>query len=249
MIPARDAITDSPPSKPLLPDSYLLNAYNLSSTPTTKTLHPLIEDESPTSPLKGTKVSKALFEEIPVVEQLPDTIKEASKDLAISFQSGGSGKEKASPNSAVKNQSQQKENTGAEKMIQNENMNLQSPSELGTMKNVESVEQPPIVDQTHPEAFAGLKIGDTIELGGGLSGNVRFLGVTQFSDGVWAGLALTTPNGIVYFSILTVEILAVITVNGIESTGQNERVDLEAKFLVIFRRSYPFYPFIYEVRN
>ena len=199
MIPARDAITDSPPSKPLLPDSYLLNAYNLSSTPTTKTLHPLIEDESPTSPLKGTKVSKALFEQIPVVEQLGDTNKEASKDVEISFQSSGSRKENALPSSTVKNQSQQKENTGAEKIIQNEKMDLQSPSEMGTIKNMESVEQLSVGDQTCAEAFTGLKIGDTIELGGGLSGNVRFLGVTQFSDGVWAGLALTTPNGIVYF--------------------------------------------------
>lgn len=198
MLQARDAITDSPPSKPLLPDSYLLNAYNLSSTPTTKTLHPLIEDESPTSPLKGTKVSKALFEQTPVVELLTDRKKEASQDVSVSFQSNDSRKDKILPNSTAKNQSLQNDDRVAEKMIQNDSMNLQSPSEMETLKKVESVEQPSAVNQANAEVFAGLKIGDTIELGGDLSGHVRFLGVTQFSDGVWAGLALTTPNGMVY---------------------------------------------------
>ena len=150
MIQARDAITDSPPSKPLLPDSYLLNAYNLSSTPTTTTLHPLIEDESPTSPLKGTKVSKALFEQTPGVEQLPDTNKEAIQDVAISSQSSGSRKENPLPNPTVKNQSQQNENIGAEKIIQREKMKLQSQFDLGNIQKVESVEQPSVVAETHP---------------------------------------------------------------------------------------------------
>ena len=40
-----------------------------------------------------------------------------------------------------------------------------------------------------------MKIGDKIELGGGNSGHVRFVGHTKFADGLWVGLELKNPKG------------------------------------------------------
>ena len=48
---------------------------------------------------------------------------------------------------------------------------------------------------TEKQTKSSLKVGDVVKVSENLEGQVRFYGRTQFSDGIWVGLALTVPSG------------------------------------------------------
>ena len=48
---------------------------------------------------------------------------------------------------------------------------------------------------TEKQTKPSLKVGDVVKVSENLEGQVRFYGRTQFSDGIWVGLALTVPSG------------------------------------------------------
>lgn len=48
---------------------------------------------------------------------------------------------------------------------------------------------------TEKQTKSSLKVGDVVKVSETLEGQVRFYGRTQFSDGIWVGLALTVPSG------------------------------------------------------
>lgn len=150
--------TESPPTKCIVPDSQAFVGSNLTSTPTSKVLHPLIEDESPSSPYK---VSRTLFNEISGEEPRLDPT-ENSTGLIVTD------------------------------VVEIEEDKNSSNHRKNSLENAESVKESyEIREHSFP-----LKIGDTIKLGGGDSGRVRFIGKTEFADGIWAGLELTNPKGI-----------------------------------------------------
>lgn len=162
---------DSPPAKYALPDSNLLNANNLASTPASKALHPLIEDESQISPHKA---SKSLFQDSIVrteqwdaTETLTDVSSEEHERMTLK---GEDETEKESKETEINN------------------------DEYGETLQPDDVEKKENSGMSEEGEFP-LKIGDTIELGGGDTGRVRFLGETCFASGVWAGLELTNPRG------------------------------------------------------
>ena len=160
IVAGHDLIQDSPPTKYNLPDSVLLNANNLASTPASKVLHPLLEDESPISP---SKVSKSLFLDTGADEEQNDLINNDTDDTVVV--------EKADDN---------------------------DQDQLTVNGKHDKSEMDPTVNDSGenlPESSFPIKIGDKIELGGGESGQVQYVGETKFADGVWVGLELKNPKG------------------------------------------------------
>jgi len=80
--------------------------------------------------------------------------------------------------------------------------------DFGANGDAEKLENEKIDTEAKASGSFPVKIGDTIELSKGNSGQVRFVGQTMFADGVWVGLELATPkgkndgsvNGISYFT-------------------------------------------------
>eukprot|EP00794_Sanderia_malayensis_P012185 gene12185-13443_t len=169
-----------------LPDSSLLNAVNLSSTPRPKLLHPLIEVDTctsyPASPAHKIVKKLDLTDEIESSksEDGPLLIDDDNRKNDIDQVFGNNNIQNSVVNSS--------DDTVALAMSKDETNSF----DLGAATGIE---------------VEGLKIGDTVQLGTGKAAKVRFLGETKFADGLWAGLELNiaegknngSVNGISYF--------------------------------------------------
>ena len=185
MATAFEVNSNSPPAKYTLPDSHLLNANNLSSTPAPKVLHPLIEDESPISP---SKVSKSLFQGTDVCEKQSDIVDirivDVNKSEAVDelLNVSKSFETEKNANSDFANNPPEADKC----IIESESNKNEIESESENTENRKD---------SLSETLFPMKIGDTIQLGDGVSGQVRFIGNTQFANGVWVGIELKNPKG------------------------------------------------------
>ena len=199
LIQSREIAAESPPAKLRLPDTHFLNTNNLSSTPVSKVLHPLIEDDSPTSPFKS---QKALFDKDLGKDEAGE-ISQNSVDLS-SIIIEGSNDDFAEniindQDSNEQESLQSSENTQQDVIDKDKNRNS---IEISSNKNervvAETAEEVQLSSHEEEENLVKdetIKIGDKINLGGDNTGQVRFVGKTEFADGMWAGVELTSPNG------------------------------------------------------
>ncbi|XP_065063038.1 kinesin-like protein KIF13B isoform X4 [Rhopilema esculentum] len=202
LIQSREIVAESPPAKLRLPDTQFLNTNNLSSTPVSKVLHPLIEDDSPTSPFKS---QKALFDKDLGKDEAVE-ISQNSVDLSSIIIEGPDDdfaeNDINEQNSNERESVQLSENTEQDV---NDKDKSRNSIEINSNKNervvAEIAEEGQLLSREEEESLVedemtqGLKIGDKINLGGDNTGQVRFVGKTEFADGMWAGVELTSPNG------------------------------------------------------
>jgi len=189
---AYESIADSSPAKCSLPDSYILNANNLSSTPTSKVLLPLIEDEFPVSSSSNSDAIVHDSENSKKRVLLLDSPRNVEKDKE-SYLFKIDEKPKDMEMLHIPQSSPQK---------------TKYVEDFGANGDAEKLENEKIDTEAKASGSFPVKIGDTIELSKGNSGQVRFVGQTMFADGVWVGLELATPkgkndgsvNGISYFT-------------------------------------------------
>ncbi len=166
-----------------IPDSSLLSAINLSSTPRSKTLHPLMEDDACT-PETRLRIRNSKNLEL-------DPIFNSSKYEQLHHD---------------KIQSQNDMCTGVNSKDDYSTINVETDFSRTTSsgsfhesktdsKYKHEAKSLDAINDFDEESIAGLKIGDTVQLSAEKSGTVRFLGRTKFAEGLWAGLELSNADG------------------------------------------------------
>ncbi len=198
MVETKPALPLTAVDKYSSPDPALLSAFNLSSTPNSKLLHPLMEDENITSNSRPNKPqNKKLFEsdsepvtesksDEPVIESSVNMITESEPEK-LEDESGSSGV--GDTPAEIPKASSETPKASSETLEASSETPVASsvpptPSEVISTPNLDVY-----------ESIEDLKMGDTVELGVGKSAKVRYLGKVNFADGLWAGLALNKAEG------------------------------------------------------
>ena len=185
MIRDKEAKEQDSNGKMFLPDSQTLNLLNLSSTPRSKELHPLVEDEaSPISVVKHANLLDAFTDTVKLDSDID--IKSTVVDSTIQ-----ADEEKVELNSHV-------DRILYESASDSPVVTKESAVEgwISPLPQLTETDVSPVLDPEYQNScLAGLKIGDMVEVDLGKSAKVRFLGETKFADGLWAGLELNQAEG------------------------------------------------------
>ncbi|KAL2098554.1 hypothetical protein ACEWY4_005034 [Coilia grayii] len=65
----------------------------------------------------------------------------------------------------------------------------------GALEKLEILSDEEVGQEVEVEVPAWLRVGESVTLGGGKTGTVRYLGNTDFAEGTWVGVELDTPAG------------------------------------------------------
>ena len=153
----------------------------MASTPTSKALLPLLEDEFPVS---SSSNSDAILndsdngEKRIVVVDSPRIVEEDKESYLFRID-------------------EKPANMEMMHLPQSSPQKTKHVEDFGADGDTEKLENEKIDTEPETSVSFPVKIGDTIELSKGNSGQVRFIGQTMFADGVWVGLELATPKGMV----------------------------------------------------
>ena len=151
-------------------------------------LHTLIEDDgsvSPTSP-KGSFFNKNL--EIKPINESQD-MSSLSPRFLSEF-----------PNGSAEQLNLERERLKRNEMVRMiKDLPLKEQGVGNEMASNIEEQLSPSIESPSGAAPTVLKVGDLVRISESLEGFVRFYGRTQFADGVWVGLALSVPDGMLPF--------------------------------------------------
>ena len=201
-------------SSPLTKEFRPSNIGSLSSTPrSTGGLQPLIEIDSPASPNKTLRTpendthiirsaSDSFFTKTSVARSLENKFSAASIDerqpddesLSDKIDTNNTDSNDNELNIDIDNKSSSSEELEGKAGITFE----ASSNSQGAVKEEKSaIRTNSNGNETDSETMTdiGLKVDDVVNMGPGKDGTVRFIGKTQFADGIWVGLELSVPEG------------------------------------------------------
>lgn len=172
--------------------------HQSNSTHGVSNLQPLVETDTPPSPLSPLApsdqyredVRRTLSNEFELTSN-PNNLPSmpVSLEEQINLEKARSLKEELLRQQAQKGLSLEEQGVKSEIPVLSEDSVPKSPSSVSPERRNSSPAQP-----SSPRERS-LRVGDIVSFGEDKSGQVRFYGRTQFADGIWVGMELNVPEG------------------------------------------------------